>query len=162
MKNLKNYLGAGLITAGSLFFLTFNLGSYNGMKGRLEEEPDSVKAYEILAKFMDNYKKPGFFERLDFGSYLAAKEFYEEGVKKAEKEMENLEKQLDKLVSKECGCLKKIGLENKELNLLGCYDIDKDSIPECFYITSDNKELVYYKQNDDGHGISFIKKVELK
>ena len=38
----------------------------------------------------------------------------------------------------------------------------KDSISECFYITSDNKELVYYKQNDDGHGISFIKKVELK
>src|SRR3989344_2484951 len=162
MKNLKNLISAGLIGLGSLGFLTFNLGSYNEMKEKLEEESDSIRAYEISAKIMDNYEKSGFFEKLDFGHYLSAKEFNKKSENKAKKEMENLEKQLDKLVSKECGCLKKIGLENKELNLLGCYDIDKDSIPECFYITSDNKELVYYKKNDDGHGISLIKKVELK
>ena len=148
MKNLKNYISIGIIGLG---LGIVNLWAYNKMKGRLEEEPDNVKAYESSAKIIDNYKKYNFIEKLDFGGYLAAKKFNE-----------NLEKSLDKLISKECGCLKKIGLENKELNLLGCYDIDKDSIPECFYITSDNKELVYYKKNDDGHGISLIKKVELK
>jgi len=159
MKNLKNLISA--IGLGSLGFLAFNFGGYFGMKERLKEEPDSVKAYEISAKIVDNYKKSGFLERLDFGDYLVAKKVYEEGVKKFGKEIEDFQKRMDKLISKECGCIKKIGLENKELNLFGCYDIDKDSIPEYFYITFDNKELVYYKKNSNGHGISLIKKVEL-
>ena len=142
----KLLLGIGIVGTTLLGFGAFNLGSYNGMKEKLVKDSDSVEAYEISERVMNTYKKSGFFERLDFGSYLAAKEFYEEGVKKAGKETEKIQKQLDSLVSKECGCLKKIGLENKELNLLGCYDIDKDSLPECFYITSDNKELVYYKK----------------
>ena len=64
MKNLKNLISAGLIGLGSLGFLTFNLGSYNEMKEKLEEESDSIRAYEISAKIMDNYEKSGFFERV--------------------------------------------------------------------------------------------------